>query len=95
MRKRKVAYVFKSRQKRFNHLLFVDNLKLYGRNESPFSSLVDKVYAFSTHIKIVVGLKRCNVFVLKRIKIRCDTDVGGYDADRRDGLKELWFHLNG
>ena len=70
LRKAKAGYEFKGRQQKVNHLLYMDDLKLYAKDESQVSSLVDTVYAFSTDIKMEFGLKKCGVLVLKRGKVK-------------------------
>ena len=70
LRKAKVGYEFKGRQQKVNHLLFMDDLKLYGKDESQVSSLIDTVYAFSADIRMEFGLKKCGVLVLKRGKVK-------------------------
>ena len=70
LRKAKAGYEFKGRQQKVNHLLYMDDLKLYAKDESQVSSLVDTAYAFSTDIKMEFGLKKCGVLVLKRGKVK-------------------------
>ena len=70
LRKAKAGFEFKGRQQKVNHLLYMDDLKLYAKDESQVSSLVDTVYAFSTDIKMEFGLKKCGVLVLKRGKVK-------------------------
>ena len=48
----------------------MDDLKLYAKDESQVSSLVDTVYAFSTDIKMEFGLKKCGILILKRGKVK-------------------------
>ena len=48
------------------HLLFMDDLKLYGRNEKEINSLVHTVGVFSTDIGMDFGIKNCAMMVMKR-----------------------------
>lgn len=43
-RKTKAGYEFKAQQQKVNHLLFMDDLKLYEKDESQISSITDTVY---------------------------------------------------
>jgi len=42
-----------------SHLLFVDDLKLYGKNQTDVKRLSDTVYEFSSDIKMEFGLSKC------------------------------------
>lgn len=52
-----------------NHLLFMDDLKLYGRDERELNSPVNTVRVFSTDTGMEIGLKKCGVLVMKRGKV--------------------------
>ena len=69
-----------------NHLLYMDDLKLYAKDESQVSSLVDTVYAFSTDIKMEFGLKKCGVLVLKRGKVK---QMNGLMLPSGDVMKQI------
>ena len=51
-----------------NHLLFMDDLKLYGKNEKQLDLLVNTVRIFSEDIKMEFGISKCAVLVMKRGK---------------------------
>lgn len=51
-KKTKSGCVFKSRQEKFNYLLFIDYLKLNCKGVSKVSSLVDTVYTLRTDIRM-------------------------------------------
>lgn len=51
---------------KITHLLFMDDLKLYGRNEKEINSLVHTVGVFSTDIGMDFGIKNCAMMVMKR-----------------------------
>ena len=52
-----------------NHLLFMDDLKLFGKSYEHIDLLVQTVHTFSTDIGIEFGIKNCGLLVLKRGKI--------------------------
>ena len=56
----------RKRAKILTHLLFMDDLKLYGRNEKEINSLVHTVRVFSTDIGMDFGIKNCTMMVMKR-----------------------------
>ena len=62
----KAGYEWDCKQYKVNHLLFMDDLKLFVLTES--KPLVQTVYVFSEDIGMEFGLKKCGVLVLKRGK---------------------------
>ena len=75
----KQGYSFGKRKKRLNHLLLVDDLKLYGSNENKIDSLVKVVKVVSGDIGMQFGFDKCVVLKMKRGKqVHCEgIDVGG------------------
>ena len=57
-----------SRNQKLNHLLFMDDLKLYAKSERELDSLIQTVRSFSD-VGMVFGLDKWDVLVLKRGKI--------------------------
>ncbi len=51
-----------------NHLLYMDDLKLYGKDEREIDSLVNTVRVISKDIGMEFNLKKCGVLVLKKRK---------------------------
>ncbi len=68
---RKVAafYEWGDKEFRVNHLLFMDDLKLFAKNQDQIDSLVQTVHLFSEDIGMQFGLKKCGVLVMKRGKV--------------------------
>ena len=59
-----------------NHLLFMDDLKLFGKSEDQIDSLVQTVQVFSEDIGMEFGLKKCGVLLMKRgKKVRFDSNT--------------------
>ena len=67
--KSEISYQFSSNKKNINHLLFMDDLKLYAKNEKSFESLVQGVWIFRDDISMEFGIDKCSKLVLKRGKI--------------------------
>ena len=51
-----------------NHLLFIDDLKLYGKNEHEVDSLFQSVRIYSEDIAMEFGIQKCACVILKRGK---------------------------
>ena len=63
------AYQFSSTKEKINLLLFMDDLKLYAKNEKGLDSLVQTVRIFSDDIGMECGIDTCATLVLKRGKL--------------------------
>ena len=66
LRKIKASYELGRNEFKLNHLLFMNDLKLFGRSEDQIDSLVQTVFIFSKDIGMEFGLKKCGVVILKR-----------------------------
>ena len=61
------SYQLKKERCKINNLLFMDNLKLYGKNSSLIDSLVvQTVWSYSEDIGIKFGIDKCAVLELER-----------------------------
>ena len=61
------GYKFRQGQK-VNHLLYMDDLKLYGKSKAELEALVNTVRIFTDDIKMRFGLEKCATLVMKRGK---------------------------
>ena len=69
LRKAKAAYEFSESKEKINHLLFMDDLKLYSRSEKGLDSLVQTVRVFSEDIGMEFGIEKCAILVMEKGKI--------------------------
>ena len=69
LRKAKAAYEFSISKEKVNHLLFMDDLKLYSRSEKGLNSLVQTVPIFSEDIGMEFGIEKCAILVIKKGKV--------------------------
>ena len=65
LRKVKAGYRLEDIREKVNHLLFMDDLKLYGQNEKQIQKLVNTVRIFSIDIK-QRHWNKCLAFIMKR-----------------------------
>uniref|UniRef100_A0A1X7VHN8 Reverse transcriptase domain-containing protein n=1 Tax=Amphimedon queenslandica TaxID=400682 RepID=A0A1X7VHN8_AMPQE len=66
LRGMKAGYEMKDGGGNVNHLLVMDDLKLFGKNTSQIESLVDTVQSVSSDIGMEFGVRKCGALVLKR-----------------------------
>ena len=62
------GYHFASNGQKVNHLLFMDDLKLYASNEKSLESLIQVVRVFSNVIGMEFGVEKCAVLTMKKGK---------------------------
>ena len=65
LRKCEAGYLYANNTK-LNHLFFMDDLKLYARNENQLDSFIQTVRIVSKDIGMKFGIEKCAVLVLKR-----------------------------
>ena len=68
LRKANPGYGFRTGET-INHLLFMDDLKLYSKSESVLNSLIQTVRVFSKDIGMQFGIDKCAMLVMKKGKI--------------------------
>ena len=68
-KKAKAAHEFSESKEKINHLLFMDDLKLYSRSEKGLDSLVQTVRVFSEDIGMEFGIEKCAMLVIEKGKI--------------------------
>ena len=69
LRKVKASCEWGRKEFKLNHLLFMDDLKLFGKSDDQIDSLVQTVFTFSEDISMEFGLKKCGVVILKKEKL--------------------------
>ena len=88
LRKTKVAHEFSESKEKINHLLFMDDLKLYSRNEKGLDSLVQRVCVFSEDIGMEFGIEKCAILVMEKGKIVKSVDIELPDGKVIKSLQE-------
>ena len=69
LKKVNACYKWGKKEYELNHLLYIDDLKLYAKSEEQANRLVRTVYVFSTDIGMEFAIKKCGIFTMKRGKI--------------------------
>ena len=69
LRKVKAGYNLGSGNGTVNHLLFMDDLKVYGKNENQVDTLVQTVRVVSSDMGMEFGISKCAMLVMKKGKI--------------------------
>ena len=69
LRKAKAAYEFSENKEKINHLLFMDDLKLFSRRENGLNSLIQRVRVFSEDIGMEFDREKYATLVMEKEKI--------------------------
>ena len=69
LRKAKAAYEFSESKEKINHLLFMDDLKLYSRSEKGLDSLLQTIRVFSEDVGMGFGIEKSAVLFMEKGKI--------------------------
>ena len=75
VKKVKACYKWGKKEYKLNHLLFMDDLKVYAKNEEHTNTIVRTVHVFKPNIGIEFGIKKCGVFTIKRGKIKKSSGI--------------------
>ena len=71
LRREEMGYRFGKEGKKINHLLFMDDLKLYGRSAEEVDKLCGVVHKFSEDIGMKFGMDKCAVLEMKNgVKVK-------------------------
>lgn len=81
------GYQLRNHGLKVNHLLFMDDLKLYAKSEAELKELVTIVYEFSSDIKMEFGLGKCATMKMNRGKLEESVGLPLPDDQFIAGLK--------
>ena len=69
LKRAKAGYELGNKGFKLNHLLLMDDLKLFAKNKNQIDSLVQTVYIFSEDIGMQFGIKKCGVLIMERRRV--------------------------
>ena len=81
LKKVNACYKWGKKEYKLNHLLFMDDLKLYAKSEEQTNTLVRTMNVFSTDIGMEFGIKKCGILTMKRGKIVKSEGIKLTDVD--------------
>ena len=88
LRQTKASYELKKGGKKINHLLFMDDLKLFAKIEDQIDSLVNTVRIFSEDIKMEFVLPKCGVLIMNGGKVVKSEGISMLDGYKYLGILE-------
>ena len=78
-----------------NHLLYMDNLKLCGKNECEIDSPVNTVCMVNSDISMEFGLKKCGVLIFWRGNIEKCKGIDLPEGHRMKSVEEEGYKYLG
>ena len=72
---------------RINHLLYMDDIKLYAQSEEQLHRLVDAVKGYSDTMKMRFGLDKCKIVNVSHGKLSTSSDA--YEMDKGEKIEAL------
>ena len=86
LKKMKAGYTLGRNRGKLNHLLFMDNLKLYGKSLNELDSQVEITRIYSKDIGMEFGISKCAMLEMKRGRV---VDSNGIDLPSGETIKTL------
>ena len=68
LRKCTAGYKLSKSQEKINQLMYMDDIKLFAKNEKELETLIHAVRIYSQDIKIEFGIEKCTILVMKSSK---------------------------
>ena len=95
LRRAKAGYEWGNKGFKSNHLLFIDDLKLFAKSKNQIDSLVQTVYLLSEDIVMQFGIKKCGVFIMERGKVIRIDDIRLPDGKHMKDIDETGYTFLG
>ena len=95
LRKCIAGYTLSRSQEKINHLMYMDDIKLFAKNEKALETLKHAVRIYSQNIGMEFGIEKCAMLVMKSGK-RHMTDgmeLPNYDKIRKLEENETYKYL--
>ena len=67
LRKCTAGYKLSRLQEKINHLMYMDDIKLFAKNEKELETLIHAVRIYSQDIGIKFGIEKCAMLVMKKV----------------------------
>ena len=86
LRKCAAGYKLSRSQEKINHLMYMDDIKLFAKNEKELETLIHAVRIYSQDIRMEFGIEKCTMLVMKSGK-RHMTD--GMELPNHEKIRSL------
>ena len=95
LRKCKTGYKLSISQEKINHLMYMDDIKLFAKNEKELETLIYAVRIYSQDLGMEFGIEKCAILVMKSGKQHLidRMELPNQDKIRMLGEKETYKYL--
>ena len=95
LRKYTARYKLNKSQEKINHLMYVDDIKMFAKNKKELETLIHAVRIFSQDIGMEFCVEKCAMLVMKSVKrhLTDGMELPDQDKIRTLGEKETYKHL--
>ena len=95
LRKCAAGYTLSKTQEKINHLMYMDDIKLFAKNEKELETLIHAVRIYSQDIGMEFGIEKCTTLVMKSGKrhMTDGTELPNQDRIRTLEEKETYKYL--
>ena len=92
LRKCTAGYKLIKSHKKINHLMYMDDIKLFAKNERELETLIHAIRIYSQDIGMKFGIEKCAMLVMKSEKrhIKDGMELPNQDKIRTLGEKETY-----
>ena len=88
LRKCAAGYKLSRSQEKINHLMYMDDIKLFAKNERELETLIHAVRIYNQDIRMEFGIEKCAMLVMKSDKQHMTDRMELPNHDRIRTLKE-------
>ena len=95
LRKYTAGYKFSKSHEKINYLMYMDDIKLFAKNEKELGSLIETVRIYSQDIGMEFGIEKCAMLVMKSGKrhILEEVELPNQVVIKTLGEKETYKYL--
>ena len=95
LRKCTAGYQLSKSQEKINHLMYMDDIKLFAKNKKELETLIQTVRIYSQDIGIEFGIEKCAMLVMKSGKRHMTegVELSNQVTIRMFGEKETYKYL--
>ena len=95
LRKCTAGYKLSRSQEKINHLMYLDDIKLFVKDEKELETLIHAVRIYSQYIEMEYGIEKCAMLVMKSGKrhLTDGMELPSQDKITTLGVKETYKHL--
>ena len=91
LRRAKAGYEWGNKGFKLNHLLFMDDLKLFAKGKNQIDSLVQTVHIFSQDTGMQFGIKMCGILIMERGKVIRTDGIRLPDGQHMKDIDEIGY----